>query len=194
MGAKQPCPDLAGSRTTAFGRAERESGHCSAGPLSTFRGRSLLPCAISQRGRLPNAATCIVRTQSRRYRRQDQHACWGSASETTTSRAGNNIPVRRGDRCPSRTAPRCIVLTLQASGVAAYALAKAVLDRLVAKGFLTAAAAAEIMVSAAREVRRCGNGRAFIEAADQLEAAADTYAAKDLGPSVAIRTVRLRRR
>jgi formaldehyde-activating enzyme involved in methanogenesis len=86
------------------------------------------------------------------------------------------------------------MLTLQASGLAAYALAKAVLDRLVAKGFLTDAAAAEIIVSAAREVRRCGDRRAVIQAADQLEATADTYAAKDLGPSVAIRTVRLRRR
>lgn len=65
---------------------------------------------------------------------------WYDRGQTLVSRAGNNALLER---------PSCLTLdwlpvamsTPDVSGIAGYALAKAVLDRLVAKGFLTDGAA-----------------------------------------------------
>ena len=77
-----------------------------------------------------------------------------------------------------------------AAGIAADALATAVLDRLVTKGFLTEAAAKEIVISAAHEVGCYSSERPFSVAADQLRATADTFSTQDLRPSITIRRLR----
>jgi hypothetical protein len=78
----------------------------------------------------------------------------------------------------------------QALGVGAYALSTAILERLVAKGFLTEAAATEIIHSAAREVRKHRRAATFGIAAEQLDATAERYSTQVGGPSITIRNPR----
>lgn len=63
----------------------------------------------------------------------------------------------------------------QTIGIAGYALAKAVLDKLVTLEMISAAEAKEVISSAARNIRNRSSGDLFNIAADHLEAVANGY-------------------